>query len=226
MAAAEAGEQALHLAGPGLAFAPAAGAMAAVESLPDEMLVQRSQAGDRAAFEQLVRRTARLVYSRLYLEATSPAARDPHRIDDLVQETFLTAWRSIRQVSDPHGFRSWLLSVARTAAADAHRHASRKKRGGGGPGADLEVVAPHLADDGPTPAEAVEIEEGRRRVLERLNALPEEYRLPLTLRYIAGADYDTIGRQLGLSNGSLRGLLSRGMAKLREAMKEEGDGPR
>ena len=51
-----------------------------------------------------------------------------------------------------------------------------------------------------------------------LRGMPEEYSLPITLRYIAGADYDTIGRQLGLSNGSLRGLLNRGMAKLREAM--------
>ena len=51
-----------------------------------------------------------------------------------------------------------------------------------------------------------------------LKSLPEEYSLPLTLRYIAGADYETIGRQLGLSNGSLRGLLSRGMARLREKL--------
>ena len=46
--------------------------------------------------------------------------------------------------------------------------------------------------------------------------------MPLTLRYIGGADYDTIGRQLGLSNGSLRGLLNRGMSKLREMMQVEG----
>src|SRR4029453_9789391 len=56
------------------------------------------------------------------------------------------------------------------------------------------------------------------RMLGMLRRLPEEYGVPITLRYIAGADYDTIGRQLGLSNGSLRGLLNRGMAKLRELM--------
>jgi RNA polymerase sigma-70 factor (ECF subfamily) len=78
-----------------------------------------------------------------------------------------------------------------------------------------------VADESPTPDEAAEIEEKRRRVTGALKALPEEYSLPLTLRYIAGADYDTIGRQLGLSNGSLRGLLSRGMAKLREKLKNE-----
>jgi DNA-directed RNA polymerase specialized sigma24 family protein len=52
-------------------------------------------------------------------------------------------------------------------------------------------------------------------VLAILRSLPEEYRLPLTLRYIGGADYETIQMQLGLSNGALRGLLHRGLKLLR-----------
>src|SRR4051794_27942457 len=79
-------------------------------------LVARSQSGDRRAFEEVVRRTARLLYSRLYLEA-----RDPHKTEDLVQETYLVAWRSIRQVTEPAGFRSWLLSVAHSVVVDAGR---------------------------------------------------------------------------------------------------------
>ena len=51
-----------------------------------------------------------------------------------------------------------------------------------------------------------------------LQSLPEEYRLPLTLRYITGADYETIETQLGLSNGSLRGLLHRGLKVLRSRL--------
>src|SRR5688572_24500025 len=89
----------------------------------DELLVRRSQAGERAAFEQLVRRTARLVYARVYLDTA-----DRHRAEDLVQETFLIAWRRIGQVTEPAGFRTWLLTVARTVAADARRHDARKKR--------------------------------------------------------------------------------------------------
>jgi len=51
-----------------------------------------------------------------------------------------------------------------------------------------------------------------------LRSLPEEYRLPITLRYIAGADYETISTQLGLTNGSLRGLLHRGLNLLRNKL--------
>ena len=64
----------------------------------------------------------------------------------------------------------------------------------------------------------MERREQRDRLLGMLRRLPEEYSLPITLRYIAGDDSEMIGRQLGLSNGSLRGLLNRGMAKLRELM--------
>ena len=73
----------------------------------------------------------------------------------------------------------------------------------------------------PTPPEVhVEREELRQKVLAILRELPEEYRLPLTLRYLAGADHETIQTQMGLTNGALRGLLRRGMERMRAAMQK------
>jgi RNA polymerase sigma-70 factor (ECF subfamily) len=177
----------------------------------DEQLAAQSRRGDRAAFEALVRRTARLVFARLYLETG-----DPHRAEDLAQETFLVAWRNIRQLTDPTGFRAWLFSIAHSVLVDSIRREARKKRSGTRVG---EERLQELSDRSPAPDESAQREEARQQVLTVLRSLPEEYRLPLTLRYIAGADYEQISRQLGLSNGSLRGLLNRGMARLREAMK-------
>ena len=177
----------------------------------DQSLVTRSQRGDRPAFEELVRRTARLVFARLYLDTG-----DSHRAEDLVQETYLIAWRRIGQLKDAAGLRSWLFSIAHSTLIDSIRREGRKKRSG--PREDADALD-RVADGGASPDSQLEREESRQQVLSLLRSLPEEYRLPLTLRYIGGADYETIGRELGLSNGSLRGLLHRGMERLRAAMK-------
>jgi RNA polymerase sigma-70 factor (ECF subfamily) len=180
----------------------------------DEALVKRGQAGDRAAFEELVRRTARIVYSHVYLEVG-----DGHRAEDLTQETFLTAWRSLHQVTEARGFRSWLFAVAHSTVVDAQRREGRKKRSGPrGDVGELESVVDGNAD----PSGEAEKNEERGRVLSLLRGLPEEYRVPLTLRYIAGADYETIGRQLAMTNGSLRGLLHRGLEMLRRQLSRKG----
>ena len=176
----------------------------------ESALVAASQRGDRLAFEELVRRTARLLFARAYLETG-----DRHRAEDLVQETFLVAWRSIRQVSDATGFRPWLMSILHTATIDAQRRESRKKRGGADKHREGEATYLRLADDRPTPSESTERKEERERTLAVLRSLPSEYRQVLMLRYLAGADYEEISRQLALTNGSLRGLLHRGMAMLR-----------
>jgi RNA polymerase sigma-70 factor (ECF subfamily) len=185
----------------------------------EETLVRSAQRGDRAAFEELVRRTSRLVFARLYLETG-----DAHQAEDLLQETLLTAFRSLDQLTEPGKFRAWLLRIAQNQAIDAARRGLRHKRQAG----------PHLEnarlrrEAGASPEKEAEKQELRQQVLAVLRALPEEYRLPLTLRYLAGADYETIQLQMGLSNGSLRGLLHRGIKMLRaelERVMGEGFSP-
>ena len=179
----------------------------------DQTLVIKSQRGDRAAFEELVRRTARLVFSRAYLETG-----DVHRAEDLTQEVYLIAWRSIGQVSDANGFRTWLLSIAHTAAIDLARRNNRKKRSG----ATVDAEQMHgLADGSPSPAESAQKREEREAALAALRQLPPEYREALMLRYLGGADYETIATQLAISNGSLRGLLHRGLAMLRTRLEKK-----
>lgn len=172
----------------------------------DEALVVRSSQGDRAAFEELIRRTGRLVFSQVMLKVG-----DTHLAEDLTQETFLNAYRSIATMYEPKGFRAWLLKIANSVVIDHARKTMRKKRAG----ARSSVEGLDVADCKPGPAEETEMNEAREEALNLLRALPEDYRLPLTLRYLGNADYESIGRQLGISNGSLRGLLNRGMALLR-----------
>jgi RNA polymerase sigma-70 factor (ECF subfamily) len=185
-------------------------------------LVARAQKGDRAAFEKLVRSTARLVYAHI-----AATVRDRQKAEDLVQETYVSAWKGIGSVESSGeasggGFVSWLLTVARNVTLDAAKSASRKKRGSGRAARPIEESG--AAAHGPTPAESAEMSEARDHALKVLQELPEEYRAPLMMRYLGGADYQTICRALQLSDGALRGMLNRGMALMRERMgKREHD---
>jgi RNA polymerase sigma-70 factor (ECF subfamily) len=179
-------------------------------AVSEEALVQSARAGDRAAFEELVRRTSRLVFARLYLETG-----DPHRAEDLLQETLLVAFRSLPELADVRAFRPWLLTIAQNVAITAARRELRLKRAAPKAGPAMLAI---LVGKEPRPEEQVARDELRGKVLAVLRSLPEEYRLPLTLRYLAGADYETIQLQLGLTNGSLRGLLHRGLKLLRDRL--------
>ena len=179
----------------------------------DTLLAGRARGGDRAAFEELARRTARLVYARLYL-----ATGDPHRAEDLTQETFLKAFAAVRGLKDPDIFRPWLLSIARNVLTDSARRDTRAKRSA--PVGSLALVT-EVPDRGPGPDEAAEADDDRQTVLAALRELPDEYRLPLTLRYIGGADPAEVAAQLGLSNGSVRGYLHRGLKLLRDRLPPE-----
>jgi RNA polymerase sigma-70 factor (ECF subfamily) len=177
----------------------------------DALLVNRSRAGDRLAFEELIRRTGRLVFARLYLETG-----DTHEAEDLAQDTFLVAFRRVQQLQDARTFRPWLMSIAHSVLIDSIRRRSRLKRRGRESDESLGTAA----DRNPSPPESVSSNDECQRVLAILRSMPQEYREPLTLRYLTGADYETIGRELGITNGSLRGLLHRGLAMLREQMRE------
>jgi RNA polymerase sigma-70 factor (ECF subfamily) len=157
--------------------------------------IQRSQAGDRVAFEDLVRANARLVWASVY-----GLLRDPAWAEDLVQETFLRAWESIGELKEPGAFRGWILTIARRLA---WRHAEVQGR-----------PLPAAAEAGPSELPA-DPEEVRERVREALESLPERYRLPLTLHFLNGMEYEAISRSLGMANGSLRGLIARGTKRLR-----------
>jgi len=173
-------------------------------------LVAAARRGDRAAFEQLVRNVARLLYAHLYLKTG-----DAHRAEDLVQETLLIAWKRIGAIEDASSFRPWLMTIANSVFLDSVRRESRKKRSAP---FENESALDRAESRGPAPGLVTERDEERNRVLAMLSSLPDEYRSVLSLRYLAGADYDTIAKQLALSNGSLRGLLQRGMKMLREKM--------
>jgi len=159
----------------------------------DEHLVTSAQDGDRAAFSKLYESFAPMVHGILL-------ARVPRdQVDDLMQDVFLTAMTRLRSLRDPRSFGSWIATVARNRATDFHR-------------------APHgaaLPDHLPSPRP---IETEAWFVMEAIRNLPEAYRETLVLRLVEGMSGPEISERTGLTEGSVRVNLHRGMTMLREAL--------
>jgi RNA polymerase sigma-70 factor (ECF subfamily) len=174
------------------AEAPAAGSGEAADDVVH--LVQAAQRQDRAAFAELYALYARTVHGILL-------SRVPRAdVDDLVQDVFLQAMQRLPELRQPSAFSAWLAAIARNRATDYFRHAA--------PTAELPDEVP--AND-PDRTEAM-------AVMAIIRTLPEAYRETLTLRLVEGLTGPEIAARTGLTEGSVRVNLHRGMKQLRERL--------
>ena len=143
-------------------------------------------------------------------------------VDDLVQETFVSAARSVAQFdSQIASVWAWLLGIARKRIADYYRACARDPL--------LNVaarrVAPALADiEGtlasgtPLPDEVCETEEFRLVVRAALNSLEPRHQACLVARYYKGLSLDEVGQLMNLSSSAANSLLHRARGRLRLAI--------
>lgn len=160
---------------------------------PDALAVLAVLAGDKEAFSLLYQRYSRMVHGILL-------ARVPREeVADLVQDVFVAAVQKLRALRDPALFGPWLASITRNRANDYHRHIRES--------ADLSEMPVS-----PTPrAEALE-------ALAAVRSLPEAYREVLILRLVEGMTGPEIAQRTGLTPGSVRVNLHRGMKLLKEKL--------
>ena len=157
-------------------------------------LVRSAQEGDRAAFAELYRRHTRGIHGILLARV---AATD---VDDLVQDVFMQAMQRLKTLHDPCSFAAWLAAIARNRAADHWRR---------------RPVHVELPGDLSTPARD---RTDALAALAAIRGLPDAYRETLTLRLVEGLTGPEIARCTGLTEGSVRVNLHRGMKELRERL--------
>jgi RNA polymerase sigma-70 factor (ECF subfamily) len=159
-----------------------------------EALVESARRGDRAAFGRLYALHARMVHGVLLARVRRT------EVDDLVQDVFLVALRRLDSLREPSSFGPWLAMIARNRAMD-HYRASK-------PTVELN---PELPGERHPEGEAM-------TVLGAIRELPEAYREPLILRLVEGMTGPEIAERTGLTPGSVRVNLHRGMKLLREKL--------
>lgn len=167
-------------------------------------LVALARRGDRGSWSTLYDIYAPVVHAVLLLRVGYPDA------DDLTQEVFIAAMRKIGSLRNDATFSSWLLSIARRRAGTLFRVRSLFRRS-----------LPRAAEGRPGHADAPAIRESSltpRQLLQAIRSLPAAYQETLALRLIEQLQGPEIARRLGLTHGSVRVNLARGMKLLREKL--------
>lgn len=182
--------------------------------LTDGELLKRVAAGGREAFDELVARHRAAVY-RFARAATG----GPEAAEDVLQETFLAAWRAAATFQGRSAVRTWLLTIARNRAWH-HRRRDGRLPVDDVPLADLAEAA-GWGDPGP---EAEAIRSQRRALLARaLAALGPEEREVLVLRELEELTGEEAAAALGIGLAAMKSRLHR--ARLRLAAQLRRDGP-
>jgi RNA polymerase sigma-70 factor (ECF subfamily) len=178
----------------------------------DAAAVALARDGDSEAFRALVERHSRAVY-RLAHRMTG----SPQDAEDVVQETFLRAYRQLNRFESRANFGTWLHRIAVNCSIDLIR--SRRHQETGHDASDLEQFE-GAADDrvDPSPERLMLSTEVHERVTSAMGALSHMERAAFVLRHFEGQSIDEISRTLGLKANAAKHSVFRAVRKMRLAL--------
>ena len=175
---------------------------------PDEVLVERVLAGDRHAFELLMRRNN----TRLY-RAIRSIVPDEDEVEELMQQAYVLAYTRLKQFAHGARFSTWLLRIGVNEALQRLRNERRWPR-----------VAPDALEEAPMHDVTPDVRLARAQLnhlLERLvDRLPETYRSVLVLREVQQLSTSEVAEVLELTPENVKQRLSRAKAMLRDALEQ------
>jgi RNA polymerase sigma-70 factor (ECF subfamily) len=131
--------------------------------------------------------------------------------EDAAQTAFVKAWQALGRFRRGAPFRPWLLAIVANEAKNRLRSGGRRD--------ELFQRLAAGTDSGgaaPSPEQALERSEERARLARGLQALPEEQRLTIGLRYFLDLDEADLAAVLGVRRGTVKSRLARALARLRE----------
>jgi RNA polymerase sigma factor (sigma-70 family) len=173
----------------------------------DAELVSQSLAGNRDAFGRIVEHYQSLICSVAY-STTGNLSQS----EDLAQETFVIAWKQLRQLREPEKLRSWLCSIARSVISGARRRETREPVHG----AEMLDIAHETSAPEAIPVERAINREEEAILWRSLEQIPEIYREPLVLFYREQQSIASVAEKLELGEDAVKQRLSRGRKLLAE----------
>ena len=179
----------------------------------DQALVAEARSGDPEAFRVLVERHSRALF-RLAFRMTG----NESDAEDVVQETFLRAYRQLGKFDERASFGTWLYRIATNYALDLVR--SRNRRNEQQQITDSEAGDPVLSlrSEAPPPDRLALSGEVRERMSEAMGELSPAERMAFVLRHFEGMGIEEVGRALGCQPGAAKHSIFRAVQKLRRAL--------
>jgi RNA polymerase sigma-70 factor (ECF subfamily) len=181
--------------------------------LTDRGYVARARSGDADAYRVLVERHSRSLF-RLAFRMTG----NEQDAEDVVQESFLRAYRQLGKFDDRASFGTWLYRIAANCSLDLVR--ARKRRS-----EDLGPAEPEMADPiaalpsaAPSPERSAMSAEVRERVAEAMEGLSAAERTAFVLRHFEGMCIEDVSRVLDCQPGAAKHSVFRAVQKLRRAL--------
>ena len=168
----------------------------------DNTLIHRAQTGDEGAFADLMREHYPFVYA-----IVARIVKNSHDAEEVVQDTFLNAYRGLTQLEDATKFKSWLGEIAQNCG----RNWLRKQRGDT---VSIDEVSEQALQIEDSPDERLTQQEQRDLIRRTTEALPQKDREIAQAFYLDGASYDELTSKHGLSYNAIAFRLSRAKRQL------------
>jgi RNA polymerase sigma-70 factor (ECF subfamily) len=181
--------------------------------LSDAGAVALARNGDSQAFRALVERHSRSLF-RLAYRMTG----NREDAEDVVQETFLRAYRQLHRFESRANFSTWLYRIAVNCSVDVMRARPRRETGHGADELEQAAAASPAAAAEASPDRVVFSAEVRERVTGALAELSALERAAFVLRHFEGLSIDEIGGALGLRTNATKHSIFRAVRKMRAAL--------
>jgi RNA polymerase sigma-70 factor (ECF subfamily) len=181
--------------------------------MTDVAAVGRARAGDADAFRTLVQRHSRAIFRVAYR-----MTRNEHDADDVVQETFLRAYRQMERFEERANFGTWLHRIAVNCSLDLLRSRMRHDKHRVDDGFEDGEMTREFASGDPQPDRLLLSAELQQHVISALDRLSVNERTAFVLRHFEGMPVEEIGRTLGIQVNAAKHTIFRAVRKLRESL--------
>ncbi len=179
----------------------------------DGAFVDRARTGDADAFRALVERHSRTLFALAYRMTGNEADAE-----DVVQESFLRAWRQLGGFDERASFGSWMYRIAANCALDLMRARKRRAELAPASGDEAPDAAAELRSYDPGPDRLALSGEIRGRLEAAMSRLSEVERSAFVLRHFEGMRLEEVGRALDCQPGAAKHSIFRAVRKLRRAL--------